>query len=113
MTHRSYLRALSKAGRGSTRIGADQGSFAARCPFDRRNSPAAYQPNPPSNRRKTHSQQPNETTRQGAEFAFFTNHFFSQQPAADIGRQGGLLGSDGLFNNNDFVVFIDQFFAGC
>lgn len=30
---------------------------------------------------------------------------------ADIGRQGGLPGSDGLADNNDFVIFIDDFFA--
>ncbi|MDP1662604.1 MAG: S8 family serine peptidase [Phycisphaerales bacterium] len=30
---------------------------------------------------------------------------------ADIGVQGGLLGHDGLLDNNDFVVFIDRFFA--
>ncbi|MDP1660806.1 MAG: GC-type dockerin domain-anchored protein [Phycisphaerales bacterium] len=47
------------------------------------------------------------------DFVVFIDLFFNQQPAADMGRQGGLLGSDGLFNNNDFVVFIDQFFAGC
>ncbi|MDP1662153.1 MAG: GC-type dockerin domain-anchored protein [Phycisphaerales bacterium] len=29
---------------------------------------------------------------------------------ADIGRQGGVAGADGLLNNNDFVVFIDYFF---
>ena len=31
--------------------------------------------------------------------------------AADIGSQGGVPGSDGLLDNNDFVVFIDYFFA--
>jgi hypothetical protein len=31
--------------------------------------------------------------------------------AADIGGQGGVLGADGMLNNNDFVVFIDLFFA--
>jgi hypothetical protein len=30
---------------------------------------------------------------------------------ADIGRQGGLPGADAQLNNNDFVVFIDYFFA--
>lgn len=30
---------------------------------------------------------------------------------ADIGRQGGLPGPDGLADNNDFVIFIDDFFA--
>jgi hypothetical protein len=30
--------------------------------------------------------------------------------AADIGQAGGTAGSDGLLNNNDFVVFIDYFF---
>ncbi|MDP1662628.1 MAG: GC-type dockerin domain-anchored protein, partial [Phycisphaerales bacterium] len=30
---------------------------------------------------------------------------------ADIGQQGGTPGSDGLLNNNDFIVFIDYFFA--
>jgi hypothetical protein len=29
---------------------------------------------------------------------------------ADIGRQGGVPGSDGVHDNNDFVVFIDDFF---
>ena len=32
---------------------------------------------------------------------------------ADIGSQGGVVGPDGLLNNNDFVAFIDRFFAGC
>jgi probable HAF family extracellular repeat protein len=31
--------------------------------------------------------------------------------AADLGRQGGLAGGDGLYDNNDFVVFIDKFFT--
>ncbi|HYC99626.1 MAG TPA: GC-type dockerin domain-anchored protein, partial [Phycisphaerales bacterium] len=30
---------------------------------------------------------------------------------ADIGSQGGVAGPDGTLDNNDFVVFIDQFFA--
>jgi hypothetical protein len=30
---------------------------------------------------------------------------------ADIGRSGGVQGPDGLLNNNDFIVFIDLFFA--
>ncbi len=30
---------------------------------------------------------------------------------ADIGRPGGLFGADGLLNNNDFIVYIDRFFA--
>jgi agmatine/peptidylarginine deiminase len=30
---------------------------------------------------------------------------------ADIGSQGGVAGPDGLLNNNDFVVFIDDFFT--
>ncbi|HZW05786.1 MAG TPA: GC-type dockerin domain-anchored protein [Phycisphaerales bacterium] len=30
---------------------------------------------------------------------------------ADIGGTGGLPGADGVLNNNDFVVFIDRFFA--
>ncbi len=29
----------------------------------------------------------------------------------DLGQQGGLLGADGLLNNNDFIVFIDLFFT--
>ncbi|MFT3686579.1 MAG: PQQ-dependent sugar dehydrogenase [Phycisphaerales bacterium] len=34
------------------------------------------------------------------------------QPAiADVGRQGGLPGSDGAFDNNDFIAFINLFFA--
>ncbi|MBY0309407.1 MAG: hypothetical protein K2Q09_11745, partial [Phycisphaerales bacterium] len=31
---------------------------------------------------------------------------------ADIGRQGGLPGADGLYDNNDFIAFINAFFAG-
>ncbi|HZW07638.1 MAG TPA: GC-type dockerin domain-anchored protein, partial [Phycisphaerales bacterium] len=31
--------------------------------------------------------------------------------AADIGSQGGVEGYDGVLDNNDFVVFIDRFFA--
>jgi hypothetical protein len=31
---------------------------------------------------------------------------------ADIGRQGGIPGNDGLLDNNDFVMFIDYFFNG-
>jgi hypothetical protein len=31
---------------------------------------------------------------------------------ADIGSTGGVFLSDGQFDNNDFVVFIDRFFAG-
>jgi hypothetical protein len=30
---------------------------------------------------------------------------------ADLGRQGGLTGFDGVLDNNDFVAFIDAFFA--
>jgi len=29
---------------------------------------------------------------------------------ADVGTQGGLVGPDGVLDNNDFVAFIDQFF---
>ena len=32
--------------------------------------------------------------------------------SADIGVQGGVYGHDGVLDNNDFVVFIDLFFAG-
>jgi hypothetical protein len=31
---------------------------------------------------------------------------------ADLGRQGGVPGADGVLDNNDFVVFIDLFFQG-
>ncbi|MDP1662561.1 MAG: GC-type dockerin domain-anchored protein [Phycisphaerales bacterium] len=31
---------------------------------------------------------------------------------ADIGSTGGVFASDGAFDNNDFIVFIDRFFAG-
>ncbi|MFT3684137.1 MAG: GC-type dockerin domain-anchored protein [Phycisphaerales bacterium] len=30
---------------------------------------------------------------------------------ADIGGQGGIAGPDGFYDNNDFIVFIDRFFA--
>jgi hypothetical protein len=30
---------------------------------------------------------------------------------ADVGGQGGVVGADGVLDNNDFVVFIDRFFA--
>ena len=33
------------------------------------------------------------------------------RPTADMGRQGGLPGPDGVLDNNDFVIFIDRFFA--
>ena len=33
--------------------------------------------------------------------------------AADVGQQGGIPPGDGLYDNNDFVVFIDRFFSGC
>ena len=29
---------------------------------------------------------------------------------ADLGKQGGLIGPDGILDNNDFIVFIDAFF---
>jgi hypothetical protein len=29
----------------------------------------------------------------------------------DVGQQGGVPGHDGLYNNNDFLVFIDRFFS--
>ena len=32
--------------------------------------------------------------------------------AADVGSAGGLPPGDGLYDNNDFIVFIDAFFAG-
>ena len=32
---------------------------------------------------------------------------------ADMGRQGGFAGPDGLLDNNDFIVFIDFFFTAC
>jgi hypothetical protein len=32
---------------------------------------------------------------------------------ADIGTTGGLPGSDGHLDNNDFIAFINYFFAGC
>jgi hypothetical protein len=41
--------------------------------------------------------------------------FFVHCAAADRGVQGGGRGSDGVFDNNDFVAFIDAFFShtGC
>ena len=38
--------------------------------------------------------------------------YLRPRPSADIGTTGGSAGSDGLWNNNDFIVFIDQFFNG-
>ncbi|HZW07935.1 MAG TPA: tail fiber protein, partial [Phycisphaerales bacterium] len=38
-------------------------------------------------------------------------HTHSLPCPADYGVQGGLPGQDGVANNNDFVVFIDLFFA--
>ena len=40
------------------------------------------------------------------DFAFY----FRLHSDADIGATGGVPGSDGLLDNNDFVVFIDMFF---
>ncbi|MDP1661378.1 MAG: GC-type dockerin domain-anchored protein [Phycisphaerales bacterium] len=34
------------------------------------------------------------------------------RPVADVGSQGGIAPGDGRYDNNDFVVFIDAFFAG-
>jgi hypothetical protein len=34
------------------------------------------------------------------------------RPVADIGSQGGVTPGDGLYDNNDFIVYIDAFFAG-
>jgi hypothetical protein len=31
---------------------------------------------------------------------------------ADVGSAGGVAGPDGAFNNNDFIAFINLFFAG-
>ncbi|HYD01086.1 MAG TPA: tail fiber protein [Phycisphaerales bacterium] len=40
-------------------------------------------------------------------------HTHTLQPycPADIGMQGGIVGHDGFRDNNDFVVFVDRFFA--
>jgi probable HAF family extracellular repeat protein len=41
-------------------------------------------------------------------------HAFMLTPvacAADLGGPGGLAGADGALDNNDFIVFIDRFFA--
>ena len=32
---------------------------------------------------------------------------------ADVGSAGGMPGPDGFLDNNDFIAFIEQFFAGC
>ncbi|HZW08228.1 MAG TPA: GC-type dockerin domain-anchored protein [Phycisphaerales bacterium] len=47
------------------------------------------------------------------DFIVFIDRFFANDPRADYGSTGGILGPDGQWNNNDFVVFIDLFFAGC
>jgi len=30
-----------------------------------------------------------------------------------VGQRGGLPGRDGQHDNNDFIVYIDQYFAAC
>ncbi|HZW07424.1 MAG TPA: GC-type dockerin domain-anchored protein [Phycisphaerales bacterium] len=42
-----------------------------------------------------------------------SKYFFTSNPLADVGCPGGVDAPDGHFDNNDFVVFIDRFFAGC
>ena len=42
----------------------------------------------------------------------YTGYIDSYRCQADVGVQGGLAGSDGVLDNNDFIVFIDQFFNG-
>jgi hypothetical protein len=43
----------------------------------------------------------------------FVQHAAGPQPCgpADVGGQGGVHGPDGVLDNNDFIVFIDLFFA--
>lgn len=43
----------------------------------------------------------------------FIDLFFQGNWRGDVGTVGGVPGSDGSFDNNDFVVYIDAFFAGC
>ncbi len=47
------------------------------------------------------------------DFAFTGLTLTSPAPPcpADLGQQGGIAGSDGLLDNNDFIVFIDDFFT--
>jgi hypothetical protein len=40
-----------------------------------------------------------------------TGATFTSTNQADIGSAGGVLGADGLLDNNDFIVFINLFFA--
>ncbi|MFT3685591.1 MAG: GC-type dockerin domain-anchored protein [Phycisphaerales bacterium] len=47
------------------------------------------------------------------DFIAFISLFFLQDSRADVGRQGGLPGSDDQFDNNDFIAFISAFFGGC
>ncbi|MDP1662961.1 MAG: GC-type dockerin domain-anchored protein [Phycisphaerales bacterium] len=47
------------------------------------------------------------------DFVVYIDYFFTANPRADMGSQGGAPGADGQFDNNDFVVFIDYFFSGC
>jgi hypothetical protein len=58
---------------------------------------------------------PNSTPQTGAGFAIFAatlrNITVAPSCPADIGTTGGLPGHDGALNNNDFIVFIDYFFA--
>ncbi|MDP1661350.1 MAG: GC-type dockerin domain-anchored protein [Phycisphaerales bacterium] len=49
---------------------------------------------------------------------YYDDFTFTQLPAgpapcgpADVGGQGGVPGADGVLDNNDFIVFIDYFFA--
>ena len=45
------------------------------------------------------------------DFAFTAFTFTSPVCAADFGQQGGIAGHDGMLDNNDFIQFIDAFFA--
>jgi hypothetical protein len=51
------------------------------------------------------------STLAGDQFVVLTPTGPAQCGPADIGSTGGIAGPDGVLNNNDFVIFIDFFFA--
>jgi hypothetical protein len=47
----------------------------------------------------------------GERAVIWTKSTATQCGPADLGKQGGVAGYDGLLDNNDFIVFVDKFFA--
>jgi hypothetical protein len=42
---------------------------------------------------------------------YFARYHTDQIPLADLGREGGLPGPDGIVDSNDWVVFLHRYFS--